>query len=159
MHDWWQDNQRPTDEECAQALAEAGEQIDAWGLTMPQVEPLIIHFGLNDFRRIGLIIYSIVNETEAGYCGKFLFLSDGQTCPCHQHKMKHETFYIVQGRVKMVVDDREQTMGPGDVLVMDTGTRHSFTGVGNALLLEVSLPSSGGDNFFDDKRIGKEGVV
>ena len=159
VYDWWQDDQRLGEGERRQALDRAREQIDGWGLVMPPVEPLVIHFGLGDFRRTGLIDYSIANETEAGYCGKFLFLFDGQTCPCHRHSTKHETFFVVKGEVRMTVAGEERVVWPGDVLVVEAGVRHSFTGVGNALLLEVSMPSSGGDNIFDDRRIGKDGVV
>ena len=141
------------------ALAECQRQIAEWGLTMPEVKPVVIDFGLGDFHRHGLIIYSIANELEAGYCGKFLFVVDGQTCPCHRHGKKHETFFVVKGQVEMNIDGSRSVMAAGGVLAMDPGVRHSFAGVGNALLLEVSMPSSGGDNFFEDKRIGREGVV
>jgi len=42
---------------------------------------------------------------EAGYCGKYLFVFDGQTCPLQQHKRRHETFFVVQGRVRMTFDN------------------------------------------------------
>ena len=47
----------------------------------------------------------------------------------------------------------------GDTLVMPPGQRHSFTGVGPALLLEVSMPSRRNDNFFADRGIGDEGII
>ena len=40
-----------------------------------------------------------------------------------------------------------------------TWERHSFTGIGNALLLEVSQPSVRRDNFFRDKRVAGTGVI
>ena len=45
------------------------------------------------------------------------------------------------------------------VMAMPPGTAHSFTGVGPALILEVSMPSTLQDNFFEDKGIGDEGVI
>ena len=146
-------------EERDKALEEFKRRIDAWGLTMPDVEPLVSQFGLNELREVGLIEFWVVNNAEAGYCGKFLFVFDGQTCPCHCHQRKHETFFVVKGAVAMSVDDEEREMTEGDTLVMAPGTRHSFTGLGPALLLEVSMPSSLNDNFFDDKRIGRDGVI
>ena len=65
----------------AAALAAAREVIAGWGLTMPDVEPLPLHFGLHDFYRIGETEWWIVNDTQNQYCGKFLFLFDGQRCP------------------------------------------------------------------------------
>ena len=142
-----------------QALARCLSVIRDWGLTMPAVEPLALDFGLGRFQEIGEIEFWIANEETYGYCGKFLFVDDGQTCPYHRHNRKHETFFVLKGRVRMVVDDEEKTLREGDVLVMPPGQRHSFTGIGPALLLEVSMPSIRQDNFFADRAIGNGGVI
>jgi len=134
-------------------------QIDAWGLTMPPVTPIVLQFGLNEFDRFGLVEFWIANEKQAGYCGKFLFLFDGQACPAHRHAKKHETFFVVRGTVRIVVDGRETVKNAGDILPMPPGTEHSFTGRGPALLLEVSSPCLLDDNFFADKRIGANGTI
>lgn len=134
-------------------------QMAEWGLTMPDVEPLPLDFGLGRFHEVGETEFWIANEADLGYCGKFLFLLDGQTCPHHRHEMKHETFFIVKGTVRMRVGNEERIMQPGDTLVMPPRTAHSFTGVGAALVLEVSMPSVRGDNFFDDEAIGDGGVI
>ena len=141
------------------ALEEIAAQMDAWGLAMPDVEPLPLDFGLGRFREVGETEFWIVNDADLGYCGKFLFLFDGQTCPRHYHEMKHETFFIVKGSIRMRVGEEERVMQPGDVLAMPPGTAHSFTGEGPALLLEVSKPCLVGDNFFEDKNVGKNGVI
>jgi N-acetylneuraminate synthase len=142
-----------------QALAACQRVIRGWGLTMPDVEPLVLDFGLGRFDEIGEIEFWIANEEEAGYCGKFLFVDDGQTCPYHKHEAKHETFYVLRGQVRMVVDGVEHSMRKGDTLVMPPDRHHSFTGMGPALILEVSMPSTRGDNFFSDKAIGENGII
>lgn len=146
-------------EERREALTRVEAQIKAWGLVMPAVTPIPLHFGLHDFYHTGETEYWIANEKESGYCGKFLFVLDGQTCPYHYHKIKHETFFIVKGRVRMVIDGVERVMSAGDSLPMLPGTRHSFTGIGPGLLLEASMPSILQDNFFADTRIGSRGVI
>jgi mannose-6-phosphate isomerase-like protein (cupin superfamily) len=146
-------------EEREGALARVMHQIAAWGLTMPDVTPLPLHFGLNRFAEIGETEFWIANEAENGYCGKFLFVFEGQTCPYHHHRMKHETFFIVKGTIRMKMGDEERAMREGDLLAMPPGIGHSFTGVGNALILEVSMPSILKDNFFADKSIGENGVI
>ena len=128
-------------------------QLAEWELAMPAVEPLVLDFGLGDFYHTGLIEYRIANETEAGYCGKFLFLFDGQTCPMHHHDVKLETFFIVRGCFQVTYAGRSFDMHPGDVLRVETGHPHAFTGKGPALLLEVSKPSIIDDNYFQDPRI------
>ena len=159
MKDKWVPEMQVWGEERDSALAEFKKQVSAWGLTMPDVEPLVTQFGLNQFREVGLIEYWVANDTKAGYCGKFLFVFNGQTCPAHRHDVKHETFFVLKGKARMTAAGKERVMKEGDVLVMEPGTVHSFTGAGNALLLEVSMPSTVDDNFFDDKRIGKDGVI
>lgn len=140
-------------------LAAIHEQIAAWGLKLPQVTPLPLHFGLDEFKETGETEFWVANEAEHGYCGKFLFVFDGQTCPYHRHIKKHETFFILKGSLRMKVGEEDRLMHEGDLLVMPPGVGHSFTGVGPALVLEVSMPSILQDNFFADKRIGQDGVI
>jgi len=145
--------------EREEALAAIQQQLAAWGLTMPPVTPSPLHFGLNRFNEIGETEFWIANDPALGYCGKFLFVFDGQTCPFHHHRVKHETFFILKGTMRMKTDDEERLMREGALLAMPPGVGHSFTGVGPALVLEVSMPSTEGDNFFDDRAIGDNGVI
>ena len=114
-------------EQRQRALADIAAQLDAWGLTMPDVTPIPAHFGLNRFPEVGETEFWIVNDEEHGYCGKFLFVFDGQTCPYHHHEVKHETFFVVKGAVRMRVGDEERTLEQGDFLAMPPGTDHAFT--------------------------------
>jgi len=136
-------------------LSEFAEQLREWDLKMPSVEPLIMDFGLGDFSKVGLIEYWIANEIQAGYCGKYLFLFDTQQCPFHSHRQKHETFFVVKGTVRMIANDSERIMNTGDVLIMPPGDIHSFYGIGNALILEISTPCLLDDNYFQDGRIAE----
>lgn len=140
-------------------LGRVRAQIEEWGLVMPAVEPIVLHFGLNDFTTTGETEFWVANEQTHGYCGKFLFIFDGQSCPFHRHRVKHETFYVLKGTIAMRTDTAEQVMRPGDVLVMPPGVGHTFRGIGAALILEVSMPSVLNDNFFADTRIGENGVI
>jgi len=135
------------------ALREFKKQLKRWNLVMPPHEPLVLDFGLNDFNNVGLIEYWIANEIEAGYCGKYLFVFDGQTCPMHSHKTKHETFFLVQGKLRVLFNDTELDMMPGDCLPVPPRVPHSFTGRGPALLLEISKPCLVADNVFQNPDI------
>jgi len=135
------------------ALEAFHEQVQAWGVALPPVEPLVLDFGLGDFAKTGLIEYWIANEMAAGYCAKYLFVFDGQTCPQHRHARKHETFFVIKGRMLITYGDRTFEMGESEVLPVSPGTFHSFTGIGPALLLELSMPSEIDDNDFADPRI------
>jgi mannose-6-phosphate isomerase-like protein (cupin superfamily) len=135
------------------ALAGFRGQAAAWGLTLPPATPLVLDFGLGDFDRQGLIECWIANEREAGYCGKYLFVFDGQTCPLHFHRRKHETFFVVKGQVRITCDGVPRELGEGEVLAVPPGRPHSFTGIGPALLLELSMPCEVDDNYFADAAI------
>ncbi len=140
-------------------LDKISEQISFWGLAMPDVTPIPLHFGLHNFYEFGETEYWVANERELGYCGKFLFVFDGQTCPFHYHKMKHETFFVVKGAVRMCTNTGEHVLKAGETFIMPPGMGHSFTGIGPALLLEVSMPSILKDNFFSNAGIGQNGVI
>ena len=134
-------------------LADFREQMKKWQCAMPDTVPLVSDFDLGDFMKTGLIEVWIVNEMEGGYCGKYLFCFDGQTCPSHMHKEKLETFFIVQGQVSMTYDGKTFVMNPGDTLQVERGHYHSFTGIGPALILECSTPCTDDDDFFEDAAI------
>ena len=128
-------------------------QIREWGVALPDVTPLVLDFGLEDFDNVGLIEYWIANEMAEGYCAKYLFVFDGQSCPLHHHKTKHETFFVIRGKLDVAYDGVQHRLKPGDVLPIEVGRVHGFTGVGPALLLEVSKPCVIEDNYFEDTRI------
>ncbi|NQT58622.1 MAG: D-lyxose/D-mannose family sugar isomerase [Bacteroidetes bacterium] len=128
-------------------------QMKEWKLTLPDIDPLILDFGLGDFADIGETEFWIANEVQGGYCGKFMFLFEGQTCPKHFHTQKLETFYIKKGCVKMEYEEEEIVMKQGDVLLINLEKYHRFTALETALILEVSSPCIGDDNFFENKRI------
>jgi mannose-6-phosphate isomerase-like protein (cupin superfamily) len=135
------------------ALERFLHQMKAWDVALPPVEPLVLDFGLGEFDRTGLIEYWIANETAAGYCGKYLYLFDGQSCPTHRHGEKTETFFVVKGAMKVHYSDRDLTLRAGQVLLVEPGRDHTMTGQGPCLFLELSSPCAIDDNRFRDPRI------
>ena len=138
---------------ASRALAAFARQLEQWDVKMPNVEPLVLDFGLGTFYETGLIEYWICNELQAGYCGKYLFVFDGQTCPMHRHKIKTETFFIVKGTVNCTWNGQTRALVEGDTLLLEPWTAHSFTGVGPALVLEISTPCLIDDNYFENPNI------
>lgn len=139
--------------QAAEWTERARRQITGWGLEMPATEALVLDFGLGDFEHVGEIEFWIANEVTAGYCGKFMFLFAGQTCPRHYHKEKLETFFVVRGSISMDYADKRVTLTKGDVLTVETERYHEFSALENSLVLEVSKPSIIDDNFFENGRI------
>jgi D-lyxose ketol-isomerase len=135
------------------ALAACRRILADWQIALPPVEPLVLDFGLGDFERIGLIEFWIANERDAGYCGKYLFVFDGQTCPEHRHRSKHETFFLVRGHAELHCNGTVHELHEGAVAPVAPAQPHSFTGKGPALFLELSQPCVIADNYFTDVRI------
>ena len=159
MENNWTKSFELSGKEKEEALKKCYAVLEGWKIKMPNVEPIVLDFGLSVFRRTGLIEFWIANEEKEGYCGKFLFLFDEQTCPAHHHDFKHETFFIVKGKVLMKTVEKEFLMKEGDAFAMNQGVVHSFTGEGNSLVLEASKPCISGDSIFKNKRIGENGKI
>ena len=143
-------------EEKEKVLKKVRMLFDSWSLTLPDAPSCPFHFGLHDFYNIGEIEFDINNNIEEGYCGKFIIIFKNQTCPMHYHKIKHETFYLVKGRVEMEAEGDIIVMKQGDIKVMPQNTRHRFTGLEDSLILECSKPDIMSDSIFDDKKIDKK---
>ena len=76
------------------------------------------------------------------YCSKILEVNKGKRCSVHYHKLKDETFYILEGRVEMNLyhDTKPHTiiMEPGDTVHIPQQLAHQFVGLEDSKLLEVS---------------------
>ncbi len=144
-----------TGKEKEEIVKKIRDKVSSWGLTLPDVPAILYHLGLNDFYNIGDSEFDIVNNIKEGYCGKFIFLFRGQTCPMHYHIVKHETFYIVKGEVEMEIEGQTKIMRQGDIKVVSQNQKHRFTGVTDMLLLESSKPDVMNDSIFEDERINQ----
>ena len=136
--------------ERQEALAKIAQVVSSWGLRLPDVPADALHFGYDDFYRIGETEFNINNNVEQGYCGKFMFMFAGQTCPMHHHRRKHETFFIVKGHVSMELDGKLYDLKIGDRLIVDQYKKHRFTALEDSLILESSKPDLVDDSIFDD---------
>jgi mannose-6-phosphate isomerase-like protein (cupin superfamily) len=80
----------------------------------------------------------IVNVPE--YCGKVLVLRYGFVSSYHFHKKKKETFYVWQGKVKMIIDGLVKVMTAGDAVTIERRQEHCFQAynLGGAVVIEFS---------------------
>lgn len=98
----------------------AAAELAAAGIVLTDEERARIEladFGLGDFEREGLILFTYVNTDR--YCAKELLLLPGQTCAQHRHPPlgpdnpgKQETFRCRRGAVYLHVADGEPTPEP-----------------------------------------------
>ena len=51
---------------------------------------------------------------------------EGFAVPLHVHRDEDESFYIMQGEVRMQIDDQVRRLKAGDALTVSGGTPHAF---------------------------------
>jgi quercetin dioxygenase-like cupin family protein len=82
----------------------------------------------------------IVNNSK--YCGKKLVLKKGFRCSMHKHNIKDETFYILSGLVLMEFEFNgkyeKRVMSSGDIMHIEIGMWHRFTGLQDSEIMEFS---------------------
>lgn len=92
------------------------------------------------------------------YCGKVLRVDRGASCSMHLHKIKHETFYCMDGMVELTTwpdfdaatgkhQVKIRTMGLGDTAEIPPGLPHSFKGVLESVIIEFSTYHEDSDSY------------
>lgn len=110
------------------------------------------HYGIQQFRRTGAVIISIVNRE---YCKKLIVVLPGQQHPMHFHKIKEETFQLLYGDLECMVGGQAITMKPGDTQTVLRNEKHAFSSKNGAVFEEISTTHVKGDSYYDDPEIGK----
>lgn len=108
------------------------------------------HYGLEQFDRFGLTMITVVNRE---YCKKVLVLLPGQSHPEQHHKQKEETFVVLHGSMTIHLDGMAQVAGPGDVVTVERGVRHSFRSDSGVVFEEISSTHIADDSFYTDPAI------
>ena len=76
------------------------------------------------------------------YCGKLLEVHEGGTCSLHFHINKAETFYVLKGRIALSLfydlHEEEVTLNEGDAIDIPPFLAHSFRGLEESTILEIS---------------------
>jgi len=121
-------------------------------VTFPDFADLEIshHYGIELFNEFGLTMITVVNRE---YCKKILILLPGQAHPEQYHKKKEETFHVLWGSGMIRLDGVIKPMNPGDVFVIQPGTRHFFSSDKGVILEEISSTHFVDDSFYTDKAI------
>jgi sialic acid synthase SpsE/mannose-6-phosphate isomerase-like protein (cupin superfamily) len=125
------------------------------GVVVPKDAPLEIshHYGIKNFYETGLCMVTVVNE---GYCKKLLISLANQEHPTQYHEQKTETFVVLHGEVNIALDGEERTMYPGEVVTIQPGVRHQFTGgPEGSIIEEISTTHFVDDSYYTDESISK----
>lgn len=108
------------------------------------------HYGLDNFRRFGAIIISIVNRD---YCKKLITLLPGQYHPSHAHKIKEETFQVLFGEMEIEIENEKRIMRAGDIQLIKPNVYHAFGTSDGVVFEEVSTTHIKDDSYYLDNNI------
>jgi mannose-6-phosphate isomerase-like protein (cupin superfamily) len=89
--------------------------------------------------------HELVWARTEGYCGKILCVRAGEALSLQVHRVKDESWYVLDGRARVELGDEpasleEQVLGPGDALRLPPGTVHRITALEDTRILEASSP-------------------
>ena len=70
--------------------------------------------------------YEELLEQNDVYVVKRLFMKAGHSCSLQYHNKKHETIYVLSGKLAVSVDDEETILLVGDAMYFDSGAAHSY---------------------------------
>lgn len=110
------------------------------------------HYGLEKFSKFGLTMINIINNK---YCKKILILLPGQTHPEQFHKKKEESFFILNGDVRLRLDKKNYNLSQGMLKTIKPNTRHKFYSKKGCIIEELSTKSLVNDSFYTDKTISE----
>ncbi|HOC91062.1 MAG TPA: cupin domain-containing protein [bacterium] len=79
------------------------------------------------------------------YAAKFLEINAGHRLSYQYHKVKHETLYLMEGKVKFTLENasgeiEEHVIEPGEYRVVEPGRKHRMEAVEDSRFFEVSTP-------------------
>ena len=108
------------------------------------------HYGIDRFDEYGATIITFVNRE---YCKKLIVMLPGQQHPEQAHRVKEETFQVLQGELRLTLDGVASTLRVGDIVTVERRTRHAFAAPGGCIIEEVSSTHLKDDSFYTDPAI------
>jgi sialic acid synthase SpsE/mannose-6-phosphate isomerase-like protein (cupin superfamily) len=108
------------------------------------------HYGIDNFQKFGAVIISCINRE---YCKKIIVMLPGQRHPSHYHNKKEETFHILYGDMKLNLNGSEKNYQAGEMVIIERGSKHSFSSKNGAVFEEISTTYFADDSFYDDMKI------
>jgi quercetin dioxygenase-like cupin family protein len=99
------------------------------------------------------IDFLATGETTAGHYSLFhVFIPAGPPGPLpHRHRHADEFFYVLEGRVDVLLEDAWRPLAPGELLHVPRGTTHTFgNSTADAARMLSGFVPSGFERFFRD---------
>lgn len=77
---------------------------------------------------------------EDEYAGKILEVNKGSRLSHQYHERKKESMYVLDGRMKITVNDVDHVLKQGDSITLKPGDRHRIEALEDLRIIEVSTP-------------------
>jgi quercetin dioxygenase-like cupin family protein len=110
------------------------------------------HYGIDNFDESGATIINCINRE---YCKKLIVMLEGQKHPAHIHKLKEETFHVLYGDMNIKVNGIEKEYMPGDIVLVERESVHSFSTKNGVIFEEISTTNFINDSYYEDEKIIK----
>lgn len=86
----------------------------------------------------------LIFARNSRYAGKIITIEKGHRLSLQYHRRKHESVYVLDGRLRLTLGRSVRTLGPGATFAVAPGRRHRFEAPsGRVTLVEVSTPELG----------------
>ena len=83
-----------------------------------------------------------------------------QSHPVHHHKIKNETFHILQGELTLTLNGKNKNLKPGDIIDIKKNSYHKFkAGSKGCIFDEISTKSIKTDSHYQNLKIKKDEKV
>ena len=112
------------------------------------------HYGLENFEKIGMCMLTLYN---LDYCKKILLLLPYQSHPTQFHKIKKETFFIIFGKIEIIINGKKNILKQGEMITILPKQTHFFRDISGSgsVIEELSTQSYKEDSYYLDKSIEK----
>lgn len=113
----------------------------------PAADPMLAYLrGRDDapaYWQMGILWIMLATAADTG--GQFTLIeqlmAEGPQAPPHLHETQREGFYMLEGRARFTIDDRQIDAGPGDFLTVPEKTWHAFETLSEVRLLNWYTPA------------------
>ena len=82
--------------------------------------------------------YKVIDAEDESLTIK-VTLNEGHKMYYHSHERRDESWNVISGRGKVVIDDEEREVGPGDVVKIPVGSKHTIIALSELQLIEVQF--------------------
>lgn len=90
--------------------------------------------------------YELIWAHSSAYCGKLLFVREGEQLSLQFHNRKDETIYVQQGRIEIEIGERgahtceSEVVAAGAAFRIRPGMIHRWRALEDSIVLEASTP-------------------